>query len=103
MILPLRVLGRSSVKMIVFGRAMAPMLGGHVLAQLLAVLGVGLDAALQRDEGDDGLAGGVVLGPDDGRLGHRSGGRRAPTRPRWSRCGGRDTFMTSSTRPSSQR
>ena len=47
MILPLRVLGRSGVKMIVFGRAMAPMLGGDVVAQHLAVLGVGVDAALQ--------------------------------------------------------
>ena len=59
------------MKMIVFGRAIGADLGGDVLAQLLAVLVARLDAALQDHEGDDRLAGGVVLGADDRGLGHR--------------------------------
>ena len=41
-----------------------------MLAQLLADLGTRGHAALEGDEGDDGLAGGVVLRPDHGGLSH---------------------------------
>ena len=71
MILPLRVFGRSAVKMTVFGRAIAPILLGDVLAELFAVLDARLLAAAQRDEGDDRLAGDLVLRADDRGLGDR--------------------------------
>src|SRR5438046_434919 len=45
------------------GSAKASDLRGDVLAQRLAVLAVRLDVGLERDEGDDRLAGGLVLRP----------------------------------------
>ena len=70
MILPERVLGRSSVKMIVLGRPIVPILLATCSRSSLAELVGRLGVALHGDEGDDRLAGGVVLGADHGGLGH---------------------------------
>ena len=88
MILPLRVLGRSSVKMTVLGRAMAPILVATCWRSSSPSSSAGLVAAPQDDEGDDRLAGGVVVGARRPRPRPPPGGRPAPTRPRWWRCGG---------------
>ena len=63
-------------------------LGGDVLAQLGADLVGALGVALERDEGDDRLAGQCRPWPRRRRPRPPSGCRRARTRPRWWRCGG---------------
>ena len=103
MILPERVFGSSSVKMIVFGLAIGPIVLGDVLAQLLAELVARLVAAAQDHERDDRLAGGVVVGADDRGLGHRRVVDERGLDLGRSRCCGPTTIMTSSTRPSSQK
>ena len=70
MILPLRVLGRSGVKITVFGRAIAPMCCATWRRSSSPCAVLGLFAASKRDERDDRLAGDVVLGADDRGLGH---------------------------------
>ena len=70
MILPERVLGRSSAQMNRFGRASLPILLRDVLAQLGVEPLRRVAAALHRHEGDDRLAGGLVRLRHDGCLGH---------------------------------
>ena len=69
MILPLRVLGRASVKRISSGRAREPIsLETHLRSSSFSS-STGLVAALERDEGGDGLALEVVGAADDGGFG----------------------------------
>ena len=58
-----------------------------VVAELLEHLDRARVGALERDVGDDRLAGRRVRAAADGGLGDLRDGRRAPTRPRSSRCG----------------
>ena len=69
MILPLRVFGSSGVKTMFAGFAIGPIFFGDVVAQLVELRDRRLDAALQRDEGDDRLAGRRVVARRDGSLG----------------------------------
>jgi hypothetical protein len=75
MILPERVLGSSETIMIVRGLAIGPIslatwLRNSSTIRLLSRRPRGLGVLLaQDDEGDDGLAGGLVVGADDRRLG----------------------------------
>ena len=103
MILPERVLGRSSVKRIVFGLAIGPMSVADVVAQLLDERVARLVAGAQGDERGDRLAGGVVACADDRGLGDRGVVDERGLDLGRSRCGGPTTSMTSSTRPSSQK
>ena len=102
MILPERVLGSSATIRICRGLAIGPISWATCARSSAPMSSPTLWPGPQDHEGDDALAGGGVGRAHDGGLGDRSGGTRAPTRPRSWRCGGRTTFMTSSTRPSSQ-
>jgi hypothetical protein len=69
MILPERVLGRSSAEMMRLGRANLPMRSATVARMPLDGLLVAGQVALQRDEGDDRLTGVLVVLADHGGLG----------------------------------
>ena len=101
MILPLRVLGSSSVKATAFGRAMGPSFLATCWRTSSASSGWGV-AAPQDDVADDRLAGDGVGGTDHGGLGDRrvvdERDSTSVVEMRWP-----ETFMTSSTRPSSHR
>ena len=71
MILPLRVLGRASVKRISSGRASAPISLVDVGAKLLPQCLAGLLPGFERDEGGDPLSLQIVGLAHDGRLGHQ--------------------------------
>ena len=69
MILPERVLGRSSAQMIRFGRANLPIREATLLADLADQVVVALEVALERHERGDRLAGVLVGLADHGGLG----------------------------------
>ena len=69
MILPERVFGRSAVKMMSSGRAMAPIFCDHVLLQFVGDVLRTVLAVLQRDERRDRLALDLVRPADDRRFG----------------------------------
>ena len=70
MILPERVLGSSATTRICRGLAIGPIsLATWSRSSATSVGGVLGGGAAQDDEGDDGLAGGLVGGADDGGLG----------------------------------
>ena len=69
MILPERVFGSSGVKTMLAGFAIAPIFCGDVVAELLEHLDGAVVAALERDVGDDRLAGDGVGAAADGGLG----------------------------------
>ena len=69
MIFPERVLGRSSLQRIRFGRASLPMCSATWLADLGLDLGRPLEVALERHERDDGLPRELVGLRHDGSLG----------------------------------
>jgi hypothetical protein len=100
MILPERVLGRSGNEM-TFGAAIAP---SFVATCWRSSSPSSSEPARREDDvGDDRLAGGVVGGPHHRRLGDgfgwsTSADSTSVVEMRWP-----DTFITSSTRPSSQR
>ena len=71
MILPERVLGRSSVNRIVFGLAIGPMAVATWSRSSRARASFGSLPAAQDDERADGLAGRLVVAADDRGLGHR--------------------------------
>ena len=85
------------------GRAMAPILVDDVLLQLVFERVAGGDAFFQRDEGGDALALHFVRLADHGGFGHR--GMIDQGAFDFHRCQMRwpATFMTSSTRPRSQK
>ena len=70
MILPERVFGRSSVKMMTRGRAIAPIFSTTCARRTSRVLVADFQAVLQGDEGDDHLPGRGVVGTDHRRLCH---------------------------------
>ena len=70
MILPERVLGRSSAQMMRLGRANLPIRSATVSRIPSTVSSSPGEIALQRHEGDDRLAGVLVVLADHGRLGH---------------------------------
>ena len=69
MIFPERVLGRSSLHRMRFGRASLPIWRCDVRADLGLDLGSPLEVTLERHERDDRLAGELVRLSDDGRFG----------------------------------
>ena len=89
MILPLRVLGSSCVNVMYFGRVNLPSFAATCSRSSSASSGEPIAVALERDERVDRLTGDLVELAADGRFGDVRDDRRARSRPRSSRCGGR--------------
>ena len=89
MILPERVLGRSSVKTMLFGRAMGPIFSATQLRSSLISASSPTIAGPQGHEGGDRLAGHLVATADHGGLGHRGVGHQGRLHLGGARCGAR--------------